>query len=303
MTRDLSLRTLVAASLLAGAALLAPLAAHAQAAYPDPESAAEDFVRAVESGDAASKARVLGPNWATVIPPGTVDDADRDAFLRMARERLNVSAVRDGEAEITVGAIDTWTLPIPLKADAQGQWRFDPVGARERIRERVIGRNELAAMQAMLAFVDAQREYALADRNGDGVLEYAQKLVSSPGRQDGLIWDDKRFGPSPLGPSPLGPDFAPARPGAGYHGYRFKLLTSQGPSAPGGARDFRTGGRLLTGFALLGWPVEWGETGVMSFMVDHTGRLVERDLGPQTSLIVQQILRYEPDPGWSVAKP
>jgi hypothetical protein len=299
MTKDdFCLRTLVAGSLLAGAALFAPLTVHAQAAYPDPESAAEDFVRAVESKDPAAKTRVLGPNWQAVIPPGTVEDADRDAFLRMARERLNVSAVRAGEAEITVGAIDTWTVPIPLKADAQGQWRFDLDGAREQIRERIIGRNELAVMEAMLAFVDAQRDYALADRNGDGVLEYAQRLVSSPGKQDGLIWDDRRFGPSPLGP-----DFVPKKPGAGYHGYRFKLLTSQGPSAPGGAREYTIAGRLLTGFALLGWPVEWGETGVMTFMVDHTGKLVERDLGPQTSLIVQQILRYEPDAGWARTSP
>ncbi|MCU0967349.1 MAG: DUF2950 domain-containing protein [Rubrivivax sp.] len=298
MTKDISLRRLVAGSLLAGAAVFAPLAAQAQAAYPDPESAAEDFVRAVDSGDDASKTRVLGPGWPSVIPPGAVDDADRDAFLRMARERLNVSAVRAGVAEITVGAIETWTLPIPLKADAQGRWFFDLDGAREQIRERIIGRNELATIQAMLAFVDAQREYALADRNRDGVLEYAQRLVSSPGRQDGLIWDERRFGPSPLGP-----DFLPSKPGAGYHGYRFKLLTSQGPTAPGKARDYKIGGRLLTGFALLGWPVEWGETGVMSFMVDHTGRIVQRDLGPQTALIVQQILRYEPDAGWEQVVP
>jgi hypothetical protein len=275
MTKDISLRRLVAGSLLAGAAVFAPLAAQAQAAYPDPESAAEDFVRAVDSGDDASKTRVLGPGWPSVIPPGAVDDADRDAFLRMARERLNVSAVRAGVAEITVGAIETWTLPIPLKADAQGRWFFDLDGAREQIRERIIGRNELATIQAMLAFVDAQREYALADRNRDGVLEYAQRLVSSPGRQDGLIWDERRFGPSPLGP-----DFLPSKPG-----------------------DYKIGGRLLTGFALLGWPIEWGETGVMSFMVDHTGRIVQRDLGPQTALIVQQILRYEPDAGWEQVVP
>ncbi|NWG74910.1 MAG: DUF2950 domain-containing protein [Rubrivivax sp.] len=298
MTNPFPMRKLAACAALVGAAWLAPAGAHAQAGYPDPESAAEAFVDAIRTQDAAAKAKVLGKDWQTLVPPGTVDDADRAAFLRLAAERLNISAVRDGVAEINVGAIDVWTLPIPIVRDAQGQWRFDVVAGRERIHERVIGANELAAMQAMLAFVDAQREYALADRNGDGVLEYAQKLVSSPGRQDGLIWDARRFGPSPLGPA-----FVPRKPGAGYHGYRFKLLTSQGPSAPGGARDYRIGGRLLTGFALLGWPVEWGETGVMTFMVDHTGRLVERDLGPQTSLIVQQILRYEPDPGWSVAKP
>lgn len=298
MTNGFSLRTLAVCAALAGAACLMPAVAHAQAAYPNPESAAEAFVRAVESKDPAAKTQVLGPRWQIVVPPGSIDDADRDAFLRMARERLKVSPVRAGVAEITVGAVDTWTLPIPLVADAQGQWRFDLEGARELIHERVIGRNELAAMQAMLAFVDAQREYALADRNGDGVLEYAQKLVSSPGKQDGLIWDARRFGPSPLGPA-----FAPSKPGTGYHGYRFKLLTSQGPGAPGGARDYKIGGRLLTGFALLGWPVEWGETGVMTFMVDHRGNLLERDLGPQTSLIVQQVLRFEPDAGWRPVTP
>ena len=298
MNRKFSMRNLMRAMSLAGVVAVLPLAAQAQAAYPDPTSAAEAFVAAVRSGDPAAKAKVLGPQWQTLVPADGVDETDRQAFLRMAGERMKVSEVRSGVVQVMVGAVDTWTLPIPIVADAQGQWRFDPVAGREQIHERLIGRNELSAMQAMLAFVDAQREYALADRNGDGVLEYAQKLVSSRGKQDGLIWDDKRFGPSPLGP-----DFAPERPGAGYHGYRFKLLTSQGPSAPGGARDYKIGGRLLTGFALLGWPVEWGETGVMTFMVNQSGKIVERDLGPQTSLIVEQILRYEPDAGWGPATP
>lgn len=297
MNRKFSMRNLVLGLSLAGLAASLPLPALAQAAYADPESAAEAFVAAVRSRDASAKAQVLGPQWQTLVPADGVDETDRQAFLRMAGERLKVNEVRNGVAEVTVGAVQTWTLPIPIVADAQGQWRFDLAAGREQVRERVIGRNELSAMQAMLAYLDAQREYAQADRNGDGVLEYAQKFVGRKGLRDGLIWEPG------LGNSPLGPDFAPQKPGAGYHGYRFRILTGQGPTAPGGARDYMIGGRLLTGYALLAWPVTYGETGVMTFMVNQGGKILERDLGPQTPLIVQQIQRYEPDAGWRPATP
>jgi hypothetical protein len=163
---------------------------------------------------------------------------------------------------------------------------------------RRIGANERAAMQAMLAYVDAQREYALTDRNADGVLEYAQKLISSPGKRDGLIWSTQ------LGDeSPLGEDFAPTKAGQGYHGYQFRILSGQGSAAPGGARSYRIGSRMVSGFALLAWPVAYGRTGVMSFIVNQSGLVYERDLGPGTTAAAAAIQRFNPDAGWKPARP
>jgi hypothetical protein len=292
---SMKLSPLAAAAALFGSMVAS--AALAQATYPDPLSAGRALVEAVRKSDHAALRQVLGPRWQSLRAPGGADKADVAAFLKAADEQVKVDRGSDGKvAHLTFGKGD-WVLPIPLAAQAAGGWRFDIDAAHEEVAVRRIGRNELSTMQAMLAFVDAQREYAQADHNGDGVLEYARKLVSSPGKRDGLIWDAR------LGESALGPQFAPAKPGAGYHGYRFRLLTSQGPSAPGGARDYTIGGRLLSGFALIGWPVQYGETGVMTFVVNHEGKLVERDLGPRTPEVVAQILRYEPDAGWTPVKP
>ena len=147
------------------------------------------------------------------------------------------------------------------------------------MRTRRIGRNELSAMQATLAYFDAQREYALKDRDGNGVLEYAQRFASTPGKYDGLYWAARGKDASPLGPL-----FAKrrSRKGPGYHGYHFKILKAQGKDAPGGAYDYIVGGRMRSGFALVAWPVRYGDTGVMSFMVSHDGTVVEKDLGPDS---------------------
>jgi hypothetical protein len=198
---------------------------------------------------------------------------------------------------LVVGS-DPWTLPIPIVQGKDGQWRFDPVAGHDEILVRRIGANELAAMQAVRAYVDAQRDYALADRNGNGLLEYAQKLISSPGKRDGLIWSES------LGDdSPLGEEFLPARPGEGYHGYRYKILTEQGPAARGGARSYLIGKHLLSGFALVAWPVKYGETGIMSFMVSSDGQVVQRNLGPNSAQVAAGMKQFNPDDNWKPAKP
>jgi Protein of unknown function (DUF2950) len=177
-----------------------------------------------------------------------------------------------------------------------GQWRFDSVAARDELTTRRIGRNERAAMQAALAYVDAQREYAQADRNGDGVLEYAQRFISRPGQRDGLIWSTS------LGDdSPIGEEFVPAVPNQGYHGYHFKILTRQGAGAPGGAADYMISKRLVSGYALVAWPVQYGKTGVMSFIVNQTGTVYERDLGPQTARQARAMTSFDPGDGWAPA--
>ncbi|HSB24052.1 MAG TPA: DUF2950 family protein, partial [Burkholderiaceae bacterium] len=181
-----------------------------------------------------------------------------------------------------------------------GLWKFDPVAGADRLRTARIGRNELAAMQAVLAYYDAQRDYATEDRNGNGVREYARKLVSSPGKHDGLYW------PSPLDTeeSPLGPLIAQQKPkGPGYWGYHYKILTRQGTNAPGGAYDYVIGGRMRAGFALVAWPVRYGDTGVMTFMVSHAGVVYQKDLGPSTNAIAGAMTRFDPDDSWHKVSP
>ena len=193
-------------------------------------------------------------------------------------------------------------MPIPLVKSAQG-WHFDTRAGVEEMRLRRIGRNELAVIQTMLAIYDAQREYAETDHDGSGVLAYATKLSSSPGKHDGLYWptgsDDK--------PSPLGPAFmtAGARNAgqAGYHGYHYKLLTSQGPHAPGGAYDYVAHGKLFGGFAVIAWPVRYGDTGIKSFMVSHDGQVYERDLGPDGAKKAAAMKSFDPGPGWTKVSP
>lgn len=277
-------------------ALGMPSRAFAQAPFNTPEAAADALIDAIASNDVGAMPRLLGQNWRQVLPLDSVEPDKVYAFLEKTSQarKVNISGAR---AELVVGD-DPWTLPIPLLQGKDGQWRFDPVGAQEIIAERRIGANERAAMRATLAYVDAQREYASVDRNGDGVLEYAQKLISSPGKRDGLIWS-----PTLGDESPLGEAYQPAKPGEGYHGYHYKILTGQGPKATGGARSYLIGKRMTAGFALLAWPVKYGTTGVTSFMVNSDGDLFERDLGPQTPEVARGLRQFNPDGAWKRVQP
>ena len=290
-------------SSISGGALLAllgvlalPGAAMAQASFATPELAADAFIEAVAADSNAGRERVLGKEWRKLLPPKEIDPADRLAFLAKAKE-VRAVVVKDGRGELVVGA-DKWPFPVPLMQTPDSQWRFDPRGGHEAIRERVIGANERSAMQSALAYIDAQRDYAAADRNGDGVREYARRLISQAGKRDGLIWSPKLGDDSPLGEA-----YLPNKPGAGYHGYRFKILEAQGSGGPGGARSYLIGNRLLSGFALIAWPVTYGQSGVMSFIVNHDGKLYERDLGPNTPTVASGIKVYDPDAQWKPTKP
>jgi Protein of unknown function (DUF2950) len=286
----------IAGALVLAAALGLPGRVQAQASYANPEQAADALIAGIATNDEAALTRVLGKRSRQVMGVQEVDIENRYAFLQKASQSRVVN-VRDGRAELVVGS-DPWTLPIPIVQGKDGQWRFDPVAAREEVLVRRIGANELAAIQAVRAYVDAQRDYALADRNGDGLLEYAQKLISSPGQRDGLIWGES------LGDdSPLGEEFLPARPGEGYHGYRFKILTEQGPAARGGARSYLIGKHMVSGFALVAWPVKYGETGIMSFMVGSDGQVFQRNLGPNSAQVAAGIKQFNPDDTWKPAKP
>ena len=170
---------------------------------------------------------------------------------------------------------------------------------REEILYRRIGENELFAIQMCLGYVEAQHEYAAQKRDGSRVNQYAQRVVSTPGKQDGLYWASLPGEP----PSPLGPLFDEALPGDGYHGYRFRLLTAQGKNAPGGAYDYRIKNRLVAGFAVVAYPVRYGDTGVMSFMVSHDGKVYEKDLGPNTAAVAKALTRFDPDASWKQVQP
>lgn len=294
-TRCTSLARAVSAIAFAGA-LGMPMLARAQVPFAKAEAAADALIEAVATSDVGAMPRLLGKDWRQLLPVDGVSSDDRYLFLEKVAQSRAVN-VKDGRGELVIGT-DPWTLPIPIVQGKDSQWRFDPVAARLAIQELRLGANERAAMQATLAYVDAQREYAQADRNGDGVLEYAQKLLSSPGKRDGLIWSTSLGDDSPLGEA-----FLPARPGEGYHGYLYKILTGQGAKAPGGARSYLIGKRMVSGYALLAWPVKYGTTGVMSFIVNQEGAVFERDLGPQTAKAASRIKAYDPDDAWKRVQP
>ncbi|MBS0342262.1 MAG: DUF2950 domain-containing protein [Proteobacteria bacterium] len=280
-----------AAAALAGALLL-PAIATAQQPYASAEAAAQAFHDAIARHDTAALQKVLGPDWKRFVPTDDIDQDDLQAFLAAWDKSHKVQPAGQDKAELAVGD-GGWTLPIPLVMHG-ASWRFDPSAGADEMRTRRIGRNELAAMQAVLAYFDAQKEYAQRDRDGDGVLSYARKLASTPGRRDGLYWPDDAQGESPLGPR-----FASVKPGEGYYGYHYKILTAQGKDAPGGAYDYIIGNRMRAGFALVAWPIRYGDTGVTSFMISHDGVLYQKDLGPNGAATAGEMKTFNPDSTWT----
>jgi hypothetical protein len=288
---------LAAASVLA---LTTATTAHAQKNagspknFSSPEAAMNAFGDAVLHNREEALREILGKDFRAMIPP--VDAGVRQTFDAEWGRSHAIRQTSESRADITVGDAG-WTLPIPLVKTDQG-WHFDMHAGAEEIRLRRIGRNELAVIQTMLAIYDAQREYAQTSHDGQGEFVYASKLVSSPGKHDGLYWPTTPDEP----PSPLGQAFvdavAKSTASGGYHGYHYKLLDSQGPRAPGGAYDYRVRGKLFGGFAVIAWPVKYGDTGIKSFMVSHAGQVYERDLGPDSTIRAEAIRSFDPGPDW-----
>jgi len=289
-------RSALAGILLAGLALAAPAPAPAQTAFPTPEAAAEGLVDNLARHDWEGVKAVLGPEYRRLVPDGSVTAADLTNFLAGWGQGHRIVAKGPDRAQIEIA--NGWQLPVPIVKGANG-WSFDTGGASDEMRTRRIGRNELAAIQGMYAFVDAQREYAEVDRNGDGVLEYAQKVLSSPGKKDGLFWANA----AGEAMSPLGPLLDTEKLEDGYHGYRFRILKAQGKSAKGGARDYVQKGKMTRGFALVAWPAKYGDTGVMSFIVNHDGIAYEKDLGPDGAATAKAMTRFDPDSTWKALPP
>jgi hypothetical protein len=250
---------------------------------------------------------VLGAQGRDIVVSGdpVADQTTRAAFL-IAYD-LKHQVVKQGEdrADLVVGNND-WQLPIPL-VQTDGAWQFDAASGRREVLFRRIGRNELSAIQAALAYFDAQNDYASMNPQGRKLDSYAQRIVSSPGKKDGLYWPAAANEPQ----SPLGEAFATAtirgyRPGGGqipYHGYYYKVLTAQGPNAPGGAMSYLIKGNLVGGFGLVAWPAEYGNSGVMTFIVNHAGVVLQKDLGSKTERIASRMTTFDPDPSWRRVDP
>ena len=293
-----ALVSLTIAALLCTAASIAG----AQQAFKTPDEAASALVSAAKTGDRKALVTVLGPDGEDIVSSGdeVADAATRQKFVAAYDAKHQIAMEGDNKATMVIGPED-FPLPIPLVRKS-GMWKFDTAAGREEILFRRIGKNELDAIQASLAYVDAQTEYSEKDRTGAGVKTYAQRIISQQGKKDGLYW------PTSQGeePSPLGEVVAQAtsqgyRVGGGrtpFHGYYFKILTRQGPSAPGGALDYIVRGNMIGGFGLVAYPAEYRNSGVMTFIVNHNGVVYQKDLGPSTARLAEQMTSFNPDKTW-----
>jgi Protein of unknown function (DUF2950) len=290
-------------SLMTAALLFAMAsAASAQQTYKSPQDAADALVASAKSGDQKAALVVLGRDGEDIISSGdkVSDDAARQRFVTSYDAKHQVTMDGDSKAILVIGDND-YPFPIPLVRKA-GLWSFDTEAGRREILYRRIGHNELDAIQVCLAYVDAQNEYADKDR-GAGAGVYAQRFISTAGKKDGLYW------PTTAGEeeSPLGELAAAAsrqgyRTGEGrspYHGYYYKILTRQGLAAVGGAVDYMVHGKMIGGFALVAYPAEYRNSGVMTFLVNHDGTVFQKDLGPNTAEIAEAISAFNPDKAWT----
>jgi hypothetical protein len=286
-----------------------PAPAAKQRTFASAEEAANALADSLRAKDKEALLAVVGPGSASWLFSGdnVADANDWKTFLAAYEAKKTLRKDGEAKAVLEVGP-DDWPFPAPI-VKRGAAWAFDTNAGREEIINRRVGRNELDTIQTLLAVVDAQREYAAADADGNGYADYAKRFRSSPGKKDGLYWPDEAGKP----PSPLGELVAVAsKEGYGkqppkegqlpaYHGYHYRILTSQGKNAPGGAYDYLVGDKLLGGFAVVAWPASYGNSGVASFVVNHDGVVYEKDLGAQTASIASTMKAFNPDATWKKA--
>lgn len=289
-------------------AVFAPGAA-AQQTFTSPQQAADALDAAWRSGSNAHVIAILGAGAERLVRSGD-PIAERHAKDRLASAYANehrIEFVDPREAHLVLGT-EAWPYPIPL-VEKKGGWQFDVTSGASQIIDRRIGRNELSAIDVCRVYVQAQRDYAAADPLGDGRHEYARRIGSSPGTHDGLYWQAASDATdSPLGPlvavaEAHGYDFGSPRGSVPLRGYQFRILTRQGHGAPGGARDYIVDGHLTGGFAMVTFPARYGDSGVMTFVVNQDGIVFEKNLGPQTTAIAQRMTEYNPDRTWKIVQP
>jgi hypothetical protein len=279
-------------------------AAAKQKIYASPEEAAKELVAAIRSQDTKAATAILGPGSRQILHSGDAV-ADRQAGERFVRayDQANKLEKKGDKAMLAVGK-DAWPFPVPIVKSASG-WRFDMREGREELLNRRIGRNELAVVQVLQAYVDAQREYYLRNPQNDKLLHYAQKFRSAEGKKDGLYYPVKAGEkPSPLGPLVSGAraeGYSKGKDGKpiAYHGYYYRILKAQGPDAPGGAYSYVAHGRMFGGFAAVAWPATYDNSGIFTFIVSHDGQVYQKDLGRETATAVQKITRFNPDKTWA----
>jgi hypothetical protein len=296
---------LFSALILAAIVGLAPSAANAgQQTFSSPEKAVAGLVAAVKAPGDRKLLALFGPGSEALVSSGdeVADREDRKKFLQMYADRHSIERQEGGRAVLLIGK-DRYPFPMPIVKKGK-RWQFDTTACSNEIVNRRIGENELNAIQVSHAYVDAQREYAFRDGNADGIPDFASRFRSSPGKRDGLYWE-----PAPgEKESPFGPLVAQAaldgyRTGESdflspYHGYLFRILTSQGEGAEGGAYDYLVNGKLLLGFALVAYPAHYGASGIMTFIVNQAGVVYQKDLGEGTDAAVKAMTAFSPDGSW-----
>jgi hypothetical protein len=280
----------------------------AQKTFATPEEAVKTLAKAASAGDTTELQAIFGPDAKALLSSGDpVDDRKhREIFVAAFQEKWRLEGTTPNQRTLAIGKED-WPFPVPL-VKARDGWRFDTAAGVEEVHFRRIGRNELKVIQICSTYVRAQQEYASSGRDGKRAGLYAQKLASDPGKQNGLYWKtEPKERPSPLG------DLAAQAAAEGYareegkrmpfHGYFFRILTAQGKAAPGGAKDYIANGEMSGGFALVAWPAEYRNSGVMTFIVNRDGVVYEKDLGETTPTSAVAMKGYNPDSSWHKSKP
>jgi hypothetical protein len=267
-----------------------------QRTFASAQEAIQATIAAAEHNDAAALLQLFGPDGKDILESGdpAQDNELRAEFARSAHERLQIDEDPTNPDRVTFAVgIQDWPFPVPV-VRKDGQWRLDPISGRLEILARRVGRNELNTMELCRGYVEAQLDYASEDHDRDGILEYAQRIASSPGKQDGLYSDDA---PQNL----VTRAFALAASGGEpepYHGYYFRVLKSQGPAATGGQLNYVVKGKMIGGFALVAWPAEYGISGVQTLIINHEGVMYGKDLGVNTAERAHHMTRFNPDKSW-----
>jgi hypothetical protein len=275
-----------------------------QRTFATPQQAGRALLAAAEANDFATLMKIFGPDADEILNSGDAvqDSGNRARFVERAKQKLEekIDPANANRAILLIGA-DRFPFPLPLERSA-GRWYFNTTDGKNEILARRIGSNELDAIAACKAYVDAQFDYARDDRNKNGIPEYARKLISSPGKQDGLYWPESDDPPTGFAARVKEAESEGYRKEDNtptpYHGYYFRILMAQGPGAHGGELEYVQHGLMIGGFGLLAWPAEYRVSGVKTFMVNQDGVIYEKDLGPSTTAVAQALNVFNPDNTW-----
>ncbi|MFO1475555.1 MAG: DUF2950 domain-containing protein [Verrucomicrobiota bacterium] len=276
--------------------------------FESPQAAVAALQSAMDSKSGEALRTIFGPAIRDLENPDRVQATNEFNTFAAALSETNALDWRSSSNVVLELGRDLWPFPIPL-VRLGDQWHFDTEAGKEELLNRRIGQNELQTIEVMRQYVQAQKEYSAEDHKGNDVLEFAQRLRSRPGLKDGLYWppdldgEISPFGPLAANAQAEGYETQPQgiHPGAEpFHGYFFRILTRQGKHAPGGKYDYIINGHMIAGFALVAWPAEWGQSGIMTFIVNQQGRVYQKDLGKETTKAVRKIKAYDPDSTWTL---